>query len=183
MNSVINVKPHVKQFLINQCGEDPTDLKLLPQFWKLYIEMLKKPCYHQDSKNIGNYSEQIIVKISDDIFYRYGWEISKTDTVAFNNQVDDFIKLISRQYISIHVNFGVKQIVASRKFCELFDFGNSLDPDSVVKDFYRNRPTANKNNLYSSIFKQIENNFLVNLGVNGMISQYFINNNLTLNDI
>lgn len=183
MNTIIQVKPHVKQFIINQCGEDPSNLKLIPELWKAYLSMLKKPCYHQDSKQIGNYSDQIIVKISDDIFYRYGWEISKTDTVRFNNKVDDFIKLLSRQYIQIHQNFGVKQTVAARKFCDFFNFGNTLDPDSVAKDFYRNRPTIHKNTLYSSIFKQIENNFLVNLGSNGMISQYFINNNLTLNDI
>lgn len=182
MNAVIQVKPHVRQFLVTQCGEDPTNLRLIPELWKLYKGLMQKPRAHFDSKKIANYPEEIFVNISNSMFYRYGYELTKTNTVIFNNEVDKMIKTISRQYISIHLNFGVKQAVAARNFVEVFNFQNSLDSDTVAKDFYRSRSEISRNSFYNSIFEQVQKNFLLNLVQNGMISQYFIDNDLTLKD-
>lgn len=174
MNAVILVKPHIKQFLITQCG-DPVDLNQIPEMWDFFRDRLRKPSYHQDSKLIANYPEEILISITEDMFYRYGWELSKTDTVRFNRKIDNYIKLISRQYISIHVAFGSKQTSAVKKFLEVFDFGSTIDTDTMVKDFYRNGPKICKNQLYSKIINDIEDNLLVNLSSIGMVSQHFLN--------
>lgn len=182
MNAVIQVKPHVKQFLTTQCGESPTNLKLLPDIWKYYKDLLKNPIYHDDHRKIANYNDEIYVVISDDMFYRYGYELTKNNTVKFNNYIDKLIKNMSRQFISIQMNFGVKQTVAACKFIEAFNFADKLDPHTIAKDFYRNNINTRKNHLYNMMFKEIEKNFMANLNQNGMISQYYINNYLTLND-
>lgn len=174
MNATISVKPHIKQFLVTQCGY-PIDLKQMPELWDFFKKCLVKPTFHQDSKSIGDYSEEIMITISDDLFYRHGWYLSKTDTVKFNKKVDNFIKLLSRQYISIHVAFGTKQTTAARNFLDVFDFGSTLDPDSMAKDYYRNGPKISKNSIYDKFIQEIESNLLVNLSAVGMVSQHFIN--------
>lgn len=132
----IPVKPYVKAFLEKNCG-NPVKLQNLQEFYREFLKMLRKPLFRFDKAEIGNYQCSVVISIPEDVFYRYGWELTKTDTVRFNNMIEDRVKFIMRQFVAINSSFMTKAM-AIREFQREFGFSEDVwSYEAIKKDFDR----------------------------------------------
>lgn len=168
MNYTISIiaKPYIKRFIQNTYG-DPANINSSPILREKLISSLTKPCYKYDNtrydKQIFGYTETIEIIITNDQFYRYGWELSNTDMIAFNKLAEHEIKLVMRNFISTCLYLPNMQIKdAIELFQKQFNF---TDEDwsfsAIQKDFYRNG--YHPKNNYSSILKDTVNQIVTNL--------------------
>ena len=136
----IMLKPYVHKYLINHFGDpvnlymkDGSDLK------NFMIELLRKPSYKREKRITLNYQNQetrFIISKSD--FYRYGWEITKSDMIRFNNKVEALVKFYSRSYIAFDKSLGIPISTSIRTFQNEFGFDEDIWPyESIKKDFDR----------------------------------------------
>lgn len=168
----IPVKPYVKQYLINNCG-DPVDLSNLPDL-KLYLRrLLKKPSDRWNSRytnELKTYNENINIIISEDDFYRYGYELTKTDIIAFSREVELKAKCVMRTMVGILVGLGLPVNKSISRFQERYNFNeDNWSYQTIKKDFYRNGEKEIIDFDYE-IFNKIEKLILVNLYNKGTIS-------------
>jgi hypothetical protein len=168
------VRPHVKRYLENQCGF-PVDLSLVPNLQKIFLKSLQKPDYRNEYRiNFNKYSEKTEILISGDIFYRYGWELSRTDTIGFNLQVEKLIKFYSRSYISVQTQLGVSVAQAIRDFQEKFDLPEDvLKYDTIKKDYDRNGSRFD-GKIFIDIQSKIHNIFMAHLSDLGTLAPNFV---------
>lgn len=169
----IPVKPYVKHYL-NMAYGDPVVLTKNPRLNNFIRRALKKPSSRYDnryskqfSKNF--YAETIEIFISEDDFYRYGWEITRTDTVAFNREVEEIVKFFMRTFVAMYENF-MQQKKAIIKFQDRFGFTEDIwSFDAIKKDYYRNS-TNNRLQLMPELLIKVEDFFLVKLSQIGTYS-------------
>jgi len=161
----VPVKAYVKRFIEINYGL-PADLtndkKALYEFRKL----LRKPNTRWDYKHpdiVVNYTREIEIYISEDDFYRYGWELTKTNTVAFGKYFEGNAKFFMRTTVGIYLGMGLPLNVSINKFQDRFGFDeDTWCYQTIKKDFYRqgNRHTIDFN---KEIFNKLEKLFLENL--------------------
>lgn len=166
-------KPYVKRFLEINFG-DPVDLSADQRLKKMFVSMLRKPNTRYDN-NMGKmnirYSETIDVLISEDIFYRHGWELTKTDTVNFGREIEDRAKLLMRNTVALNLAVTGSIKVGISRFQDRFGFSEDVWPaESIKKDFYRNGQHEIID-FEKEIFQKIEKLILVSLSGLGTISQ------------
>ncbi len=161
----IPAKPYVRHFLVIKYG-DPINLSTDRYMNNFFRRMLKKPCarhdkYYQDLlKHPGTYySCKIEIVISESDFYRYGWELTKTDIIAFNGEIEYRVKSVMRDVVEIYENV-MNQKEAILQFQEEFGYDEEIWPyESIKKDYYRSivphRPTL-KNEIRNEIKKYID---------------------------
>lgn len=143
MNFTVQIiaKSYVKRFIDLCCG-NPADLSKLPDINLFFLESLKKPEHFRDSmykKEIRGYTEIIEVKISENYFYKYGWELSKTDIIIFGKKIENRIKLIMRIYVAIFYAIDYKLKDAIEEFQKEFYIPEDFwSYEAIKKDFYRN---------------------------------------------
>jgi hypothetical protein len=168
------VKPYVKAFLINNCGT-PADLSLIPLIYHDYITCLKNPTKRSDNTLVCNYPDYINVIIPKDVFYRYGWEMTKTDIIRLNNKIESQIKFTSRNYIGINNAMGIPVAVSIREYQSLFSFSEDAFPyETIKKDYDRHGHKINKP-LIRDLRAEITNIFMASLSDLGTISKKFKN--------
>ena len=102
----VPVKSYIKSYLENNCGY-PADLSGLPEIHDFFLSSLRRPRFHRDNQSKCNYTDSIEIIISEDVFNRFGWQLSKTDTVRFNQRCEAFIKCNSRQFIMANNALGI----------------------------------------------------------------------------
>ena len=174
----IPVKLYVKRFLENNYG-CPVDFRKFPKEHGMFKRMLKKPCNHYDkmypSESIKK-TDFVEVVISGDDFNRFGWEISRTDVVAFGKYFENHAKWVMRTVISSYVGFGAPVdrsiLLFQKRFCmeeEYWPF------DSIKKDFYRLR-TSIDIDMNEHIFKHIESVIKKNMKNAGIIKENEVKN-------
>jgi hypothetical protein len=165
----IPVKSYTKAYLENNCGS-PCDLTNLPEISDLFIGCIKFPRFHRDTITKCNYSDKIEIIVSSDIFYRYGYKLSKTDVVKFNHKCEAFIKFNARVYIMAHHSLGVPVSKCIREFQNEFQFTeDQFSYDAIKKDFERNGSKI-KIKLFEEYRKELKNIFLVYLSTLGTIN-------------
>ena len=90
----IFVKPYVAKYLEKNYGA-PVDLSKNKTLRNIFRKYLSKPNFHSDTVFVNlKYANRksVYVIISEDDFYRYGWELSLTDQVNFSSDVENIIK-------------------------------------------------------------------------------------------
>jgi hypothetical protein len=84
------------------------------------------------------YKDKVDIIISEDDFYRYGWEITTTDARAFHREVEAKAKFFMRSMVAVYDSVML-QNQAIRTFQEKFGFSEDIwSFDSIKKDYFRN---------------------------------------------
>jgi len=139
----IAVKRYVKRYLELNCGM-PADLSHLPKINDFFLNKLKHPSRQREgcaSQCAASLSEDdfIQIKISEDVFYRHGWEMTKTNQRQFNMMVEREIKFLWRNFIATNTSIGVPVARCIREFQYQFNLGEDfLKYDTIKKDYDRN---------------------------------------------
>jgi len=180
----IPCKSYVKRFLELNYGSPvdfTKDKTVYPDLRKkLYRKNTRYDARLEGCKHT-RYTDIVEVKITRDDFYRYGWELSKTDTVDFNRQIEARAKLFMYVIISGRMAIGTSLTDSINYFQTNYNFPEEVWPsESINKDCQRNLKIS-KNDILSNISKQIDKLSLVKLSVNGTISQQFKKNYETAN--
>ena len=160
----IPVKSYVKRFLEINYG-NPVDLSLNAESHKFFRELLKKPSreYEKRIPEKCSHQQNVEVQIDSHDFYRWGWELTRTDTVAFGIHFENEAKLLMRNVIGCQVSLGRPFNASIKKFQKRFKFDEDTWPyESIYKDFYRNG-SVNVIDFDNEIFDKIENIILLNL--------------------
>lgn len=158
------LKPYVHKYLTSNYG-DPVNLYESDNELKNYlIGLLKKPSNRYEKRiklTLQTKETRFIVSKSD--FYRYGWVITKTDMIKFNNKVEALVKFYARCYIAFDKSFGVPISKSIRKFQKEFGFSEDIwSYESIKKDFDRNGSYVKFDKL--AVFKDnLKNIFLEQL--------------------
>ncbi len=161
----VPVKPYVKRFIEMNFGL-PADFTNNPPVLKFFHELLQNPSHYYD-KNISDeiyyQSATVAILISEHDFYRYGWQLTKTDTVAFGKYFQNRAKLLMRNVIGCHVGLGMPLNKSILKFQNQFQFHEDIWAyQSIRKDFYRNCKTE-VIDFNFDIYNKIQNIILRNL--------------------
>ncbi len=161
----IQVKPYVKKFIENNYGA-PADFTNFPAESAHLFKLLRKPSYRRNSiitESMNTYSEILEILISEDTFYRYGWELTKTNTIVFGKHYENQLKFFMRTYIAIYTGLGLPLFLSIHKFQQAFDLPEDYwKYDSIKKDFYRNK-FKHDINFNNQLLNSIENIILGNL--------------------
>lgn len=169
----IPAKPYVKHYLELAYGT-PVDLTGNPRLNTFIRRSLRKPSSRYDNRyskmfSKNYYATTVDIVISEDDFYRYGWEITRTDTVSFNREVEEVVKFFMRTSVAMYENF-MQQKDAIRKFQDRFGFCEDIWTfEAIRKDYYRNAQ-ENRLQLLPELIQKIETFFLVKLSEIGTYS-------------
>lgn len=157
----IPCKPYVKKYLKNNFGE-PADLKRNIELNTSLRNKLSKPSTRFDKKypplsKSKTLTTKIEIYISHDDFYRYGWELTKTDTIIFNRQIELMAKIQMRHAILQYCLFmSVKDAIL--KFQTDFNYSEDDWPyESIRKDIQRK--LEHKPNILKKIAKELQKNY------------------------
>jgi hypothetical protein len=167
----IPCKKYVKAYLENNCGT-PVNLKHLPDLQEILRLSLQRKPEHLENKKVAEYDDTVTVIIPDDMFYRYGWELNKENTLDFNRNVEQKVKFLMRQYISLNYTLGIPVTDCIRNFQEEYGISELHWPyQSIRKDFYRHGVKRIK--TIKQINTEINKIFMENLSQLGTISRKF----------
>lgn len=157
----IAVKPYIKAYLENNFG-NPADIGKDPELNDLLILMLREGSTRLDKIVSANYPTIVKIAISKDSFFRYGFTLTKTETVKFNSFLEKRIKFFARTYIAYHSSLGTSVARSIRDFQNTFGFPEDIwSFDSIKKDFDRNGFHLDRQMIYqfkiqfSNIFMEI----------------------------
>ena len=162
----IPVKSYNKRFLILNYGE-PANLTKNPRLNNFFRRCLKKPSLTYDNthyKEISkrHYSEKIEILITESDFYRHGWELSRTDTIAFNREIEEITKFFMRNTIALYENL-MPQKDAIIRFQNQFGFHEDVwTYEAIKKDYFRNC-VPHRVKILPEIIKKLEDFFLLKL--------------------
>jgi hypothetical protein len=123
-------------------GED-IDLAKDKALYMLLRSKLKKKSFRHENVykkfSFKRYSDQLNVSISQDDFYRYGWELSKTDVITLNQLFESMAKILMYTFISTHYALGISLSESIDLFQEKYGFTEDIWPkESIYKDCQRN---------------------------------------------
>lgn len=173
---LLPTKPYVHQFLVNNFG-DPVDFSSDTRLNNLLRRCLRKPSMRRNKKyaqlKLVKYSSLTRIIITQDDFYRHGWELTRTDSIYFNRELENRAKFFMRNMVSLYSSFmSLKDAVL------LFqsNFGYNEDTwsyDSIRKDFDRHG-TIPATSFSSQLIEKTESIFLDNLSELGTICPKFI---------
>jgi hypothetical protein len=163
----IILKPYVKRYLINNFG-DPVNLychkgNKLKKLMTDYLE--RKDKTHDKRINYDDCNETRFV-ISKCDFYRYGWEMSKSNMLKFNSNVEAELKFICRMWIMNDRALGVPLKKSIEDFQLNFGFSDQeFSYDTIRKDYQRNCEFPDFRNTQR--IKEIRNLFLQQVSLAG----------------
>lgn len=176
----IPCKPYVKRFLEINFG-DPDNLNSgkavdISKDKALYAEFrskLEKKSYRHEllfnTYAFKRYSDEINIKISQDDFYRFGWELSKTDIVYMNQVFEGRTKILMYTIVGARVAMGISLTDSIDYFQDKFFFPEDIWPkESIYKDCQRNLDIE-KNSISQSISELIDKITLETLSRNRTI--------------
>lgn len=128
---------------------------------------------HQRDKRISNkrYPVTVPIEINKNIFNRYGWELTDTEQVEFNAEVEQRVKLILHTYVSMMSITGMSIKECIRRFrlatgINEFDW----DEDSIRKEISRHCKVNGKEE-FEQICKNITKKVCAILSENGLITK------------
>ncbi len=171
----VKVKPYVRHFLEMNYGY-PINLACDVEAHSLAKKLLRKPIKHQDKRycDIYSYTELVEVTISEHDFYRYGWELTRTNTIAFGVFFERRAKFMMRSIVGIYVALGLPIKTSIRKFQDHFGYHEDIwSYDTIKKDFARNAEIE-EFDFENELFKKIDTFILRNLSEKGTITKSII---------
>lgn len=155
----IPCKPYVKRYLEVTYGT-PVDFTKDKSLYPVFRKKLEKPSNKRNSTykacRLDKYTETVECKILQTDFYEFGWELTITDIISFNKEMEGRAKMFMYLIISSRISFGMAQTDAIRYFQERFDFPEEIWPaESINKDCQRNL-TVSKNEIIENISELID---------------------------
>ncbi len=170
----VPVKPYVKHFVNLNYGT-PVNFSYFPEENYFFQRLLKEPSNRRDCQTndlLVRYTEILEILISEDDFYRFGWELTKTNILVFGKFFEQRAKFFMRNIVGVYHGLGLPIYQSILKFQKTFRFEeDAWKYDSIKKDFYRHGNTRNID-FDNEIFHKIENIILDNLYVAGTISHH-----------
>lgn len=174
----IAVKPYVRQYIINNCGE-PADLREIPMLNDLFWQLIRKPLLRFESLSRPANDIYIRIIIPEDKFYRYGWEMSNTGLMKFNRTAESMIKFFMRSYIGMRTKLGFTLSDSIRKFQDEWNFPEDVWTYEAIKKDLSRHTNYKREDKVSKMIDQIDNEIknvlLENLSNLGTISNTYIN--------
>lgn len=164
-------KPYVKRFMELNYG---SPCKISDKI--LYDDLrskLKKKSTRYDSRlsEFKKYTDSIQININSDDFYRYGWELTHTNVVAFNRLIEGRAKVMMYSIVGSRIAFGMNMSDAIEHFMKTFGFDDKVWPkESIYRDCVRNLKVE-KNELLLNLSKTIDKICMDRLYLNGTISR------------
>ena len=132
----------------------------------LFHHLLKEPSYRRDlytNDLLTPYTEILEIFISEDEFYRYGWELSKTNVIVFGKFFETRAKFFMRNIVGVYRGLGLPIFRSIARFQKTFNFDeDAWKYESIKKDFYRHGNTRHID-FDNEIYHKIENIILDNL--------------------
>ena len=157
----VAVKPYTKAYLENNYG-NPADIRQDPELNDMVTMMLREGSTRLDKIISSNFPATVELRITKDTFFRYGFTLTKTETLKLNSFLEKRIKFLARIHIAYHHSLGYSVAKCIRDFQETFGFPEDVwGYDSINKDFDRNgslvqkRLIGNFRNELSRIFMEI----------------------------
>lgn len=180
MTISIPCKPYVKHFLQINYG-NPVDFSKAQDIYKNLRYRLKNKNVNLKSREIAKwlYSEIVVINITEDDFYRYGWELSTHNIRGFNCDIQARAKFFMRNVISVYeAVMPLKEAITY--FQDRFGFTEDIWPyDSIKKEYYRNK-IGESCSIIKLIGRELEKKSLENLYRVGTITQSVLNNQLNV---
>ena len=100
------VKPYVKQYIVLNYG-NPANFSSNKFINDRFRKCLTKPSRRNnpvyEKTAFCKYSESIKIILTQDDFYRYGWELSPTDIISFGKLMEHQAKFLMRNMISFYM--------------------------------------------------------------------------------
>lgn len=142
MVMTIPCKRYVKRFLEHNFGS-PADLTRDAELYEDLRSRLVTPSRRRDSRVdyacLDKYEDEVKIRIAEDDFYRYGWELTNTDIVRFNRRIELRVKLLMHSVVSSYLSMGIHLNMAVSYFQAKFDYGEDVwKKESIIKDCQRN---------------------------------------------
>ena len=160
-------KPYTRRWMELTFG-DPAELSKDRMLYDIFRSKLRKKSFHYDYtkyNSLKKYTACIDIKITQDLFYRCGWELSRTDVVAFNKHIEQKTKLFMYHLVGLHKFSGHSLSESIDWFQATYGFPESIwQKDSIYRDCGRNLEASTKdiqNDMLTIIKKITNNNFLV----------------------
>ena len=169
---LLPTKPYVHQFLSQNYG-NPADISADLRLQNLLRRYLRKPSRRRHvpyaKLKLSKYSCESRIVITSDDFYRYGWELTRKDSIAFNRELENRAKFFMRNMVSLYSSFmNLKDAILL--FQENFNYPeDTWSYDSIRKDFDRHAGIP-VTSFASQIIEKTESIFLGNLSELGTIS-------------
>ncbi len=167
----VPVKKYVKKFIEMNYG-DPVNFSNFPDENRLFQSMLYKPTRTRDSwinESFKHYPEILEIPINEYDFYRYGWELTKTDIIIFGKYYETRAKFFMRTFVSIYHSLGFPFQMSIKRFQETFNFSeDDWTLEAIKKDFYRHGQKQ-KIDFNQEIYNKIETLILYNLSDLGTV--------------
>ncbi len=186
-------KPYVKRFLEINYGDSESlggnssiDISKDKALYAEFQQKLKNKSFRFESRlntyAFERYSDGVNIKITQDDFYRYGWELTKTDIVYLNSIFEGRCKVLMYTAVGIRVAIGMNLTNSIELFQDKFMFTEDIwQKDSIYKDCRRNLHVG-KNEIAESISEIIDKITLETLSRNKTISRkakiVYENNNI-----
>lgn len=138
----IPCKPYTKRFLEIKYGS-PVDFTRDKTIYPLFRQKLQRQSTRHDNTyaayKLDKYSTTAELKITEDDFYTLGWELTTTEIVKFNKEMEGRAKLFMYMFVATRITFGMNVTDAVRCFQERFEFTEDVwQSESIVKDCQRN---------------------------------------------
>lgn len=100
-------KSYIREYLENLCG-NPVDIRRLPDLYQTLLDCLENRCMDPKNREIPKWNDSVKIIISSEIFYRYGYQLTKTGVMKFNRTAGAKVKFLMRQYIGMNTALGQK---------------------------------------------------------------------------
>ena len=163
----IPVKPYVKRFIELNYGS-PADFTKCPELQKEVHRCLRKPVTEYDRQfenKLTTYTQNLEIVISQDNFYRYGWEFSKSDIVSFGKIFEYRIKSQMHLTVTVYRGLGLSTKKSILKFQEYFSMEEEYwKYESIVKEYYRKKQDV-EIDFFGEIIEKINHLFMSTLSV------------------
>ena len=134
-------KPYVRRFIELNYGS-PAELSKDRDLYAYFRSKLHKKTFKNDkrySSTLQKYSAEIAIKINRDDFYRYGWDLSATDMIAFNLMLERKTKDFLYNKVGIQIAFGSSLSESISSFQKKYGFTEDVwAKESIYKDCQRN---------------------------------------------
>jgi len=152
-------KPYVRRFLELNYGS-PVDFTKDKTLYIEFRNKLERNLKHNDvyygKLKMCRYTSTVEIKITESDFYRYGWELSKTEMVNFNTVIESRVKIFMYIIVSTRLSFGKSLTDCVSYFQDKYGFPEEVWPkESIIKDCNRNL-TVTKNDIVDNISSLID---------------------------
>lgn len=131
-------KPYVAQYITFNYG-NPANFSSNKFVQDRFRKCLIRPCNRHNSRylqlSFSIHTHIVKVSITQDDFYRYGWELTTTDIIAFGKYMEGQAKFLLCNMISFYMSF-LNQKDAILLFQKNFDFSEEIWPYETIKKIY-----------------------------------------------